>query len=184
MSSVRLFDGGEFIGHRLEGDALDAHRAVLRARHDRVVPGVVIALALVVLAEVGSSALAPVERAAGDRFGDHEQVVEVEGGVPAGVVLAVALGGGLLGAGLEFGEPVKGRGHIRLVADDADLVLHHVLQVVLDVVRVLAALVLVEGREGLGVGVLDLGPVDRRRAMVGSPLGGVLTRELAEHEQV
>ena len=44
----------------------------------------------IVVAEVAAAALLPLERATRDRFRDRQQVVEVECGMPARVVLAMA----------------------------------------------------------------------------------------------
>ena len=44
----------------------------------------------IVVAELAAAALLAQQAGPGDRLGDGQQVVQVEGGVPAGVVLAVA----------------------------------------------------------------------------------------------
>src|SRR5712691_5884689 len=43
-----------------------------------------------VLAEMSATAFAALERRAGDRFGHRQQVVKIQRGVPAGVVLPMA----------------------------------------------------------------------------------------------
>ena len=67
-----------------------------------------LALVGVVLAEVPAPALAAVERGARARLGHRQQVVEVDAGVPAGVVLSVA------------GDP-GGRGTLAQPADRLEL---------------------------------------------------------------
>src|SRR5688572_26204904 len=69
-----------------------------------------------------------------DRFGDREEVAQVECRVPARVVLAPAIRRDLLGLPgerLDFGER---RLHLAFAPNDPDAVLHDPLQLVLDLV--------------------------------------------------
>ena len=93
-----------------------------------------------VVAGVAAAALLALDRRARDRLGDGEHVVQVERQVPAGVVLAVALRRSRVPAapGARRARPAPARSSAS-VADDADQVLHAVLEVGVDGVRVLAA---------------------------------------------
>jgi hypothetical protein len=62
----------------------------------------------------------------------------IEGRVPARVVLPVAENPDLGRPRLELLNALERFPHVRVVADDADVVLHEVLQGVLDLVRPLA----------------------------------------------
>ena len=74
--------------------------------------------------------------------------------------------------------------HLGFLADDADQVLHHVLQVVLDGVGVLAGRAALERRQRPRGGRVDLRLVDRRRAVLLGERRGVLAGALAEDDQV
>jgi hypothetical protein len=79
--------------------------------------------------------------APGDRLRDVSRLCRSSASVPAGVVLAVARTTLTRArALLERSMPSSASQHLVRRADDADEVLHHLLQVVLDRVRVLAAL--------------------------------------------
>ena len=181
MTCFRSSRSGEIVSRRSSGrPACPLAHHVVEGREIRVLVGVV-------LAKVPAAALLPLEGRGGDRLGAGEQAGQIERRVPAGVVLAVADAGDLRRARLQPLDPLDRLPDVGLVAHDADVVLHQVLQLVLNLV----------GRLGVtgGRGPLErrqrhpLGGVDRRRVDVGGAalareLGGVLTGPLAEHQQV
>ena len=138
-----------------------------------------------VLAELRPPALLALDGGRRDGFGDGQQVAEVDRGVPAVVVFAVAADPGAPRARPQALEPVERLAHLRLAAHDADQVLHHVLQVVLDRVRVLAGwrrdrTAPAPRRVAASTCCWSM----RRRLMARRELRGVLAGALAEHEQV
>ncbi len=69
---------------------------------------------------MAAAALAALDGAAGDGLGDGEQVLEIERGVPAGVVFAVAIDGDFRRRLLELLNLLQRAGHFILAAHDAD----------------------------------------------------------------
>src|SRR5579862_7108652 len=136
----------QVIAHRRDGLAGELHRAVDGPLDDRVMAGEGVLLVGEVLAEVAAAGFTPIKGAAGDGLGDAHEVGEIKASMPARVILAVAVDADLGRAGLEARETVEGRGHVLLVADDADLVLHHVLEIVLNAEGIFAPLT-IERRE-------------------------------------
>ncbi len=138
-----------------------------------------------VVAGVAAARLLALQRRLGDALGDHEHVGEVEGEVPAGVVLPVALHAELLGARLELLDLDERLAQLVGLADDPDQALHDVLEVLLDRVGVLAALHL-ERRQRRGGGRLHLLVGDLGRVLPDAV--GVVRRVVAgaapEHQQV
>ena len=94
----------------------------------------------------------PLQRRPGDALAHQQHVRQVQGEVPAGVVLPVALDGQAGDPLLERLDPLERLLHLRRGADDADQVVHRLLQVVLHGVGVLAAVPL-ERRERGAAGV-------------------------------
>ncbi len=115
-------------------------------------------------------------------------MLQVERGMPAGIVLAMAVNGGLVGALPELSEVLQRLLHFAFVADDADERLHHFLQLTLDLVGTLrtgaggrAALERLECLFGRG---LDVSVVDIHGCVFFRKLCRVFTRALAKNEQV
>src|SRR2546425_1496373 len=92
----------------------------------------------IVAARVAAAALGPLAGGAGGRLGDDEQRVQVDRGVPAGVVLSAAGNPHLPRPRLELLEVVERGLQACLVTDDPRVPLHHVLQRGLHRERVLA----------------------------------------------
>ena len=86
---------------------------------------------------MAAAAFFAVERRAGDGFGNGEQMFQVDRRVPAGVVFAMAVNGDLSCAFLKFAQPVQSLHHFVLAPHDADELLHHLLQIMLHLVRAL-----------------------------------------------
>src|SRR5438270_5335307 len=104
--------------------------------------------------------------------------------MPAVVVLAVAINAGTLRSGMQAGNHFESLIHLRLSADDADEFLHLVLQLMLDLVRILARDSTVEGLEcELGSGI-HLGAIDVDGCVLLRENRGVLARSPAENQQV
>src|SRR5262249_8364936 len=137
--------------------SLLAHQVELAGR--RILVGVIVA-------EVRAAAFLALDRAARDGLGAGQKVPQIERRVPAGVVLAIALDADRLGALLETLDGLERAHHLLLAAHDADQVLHHVLQVVLDLERPLGVPAALEGRERILRGSLHLGAVDLARAIL------------------
>src|SRR3989442_15478492 len=135
----------------------------------------------IVAARVAAPALGPLEGRARGRLGDDEQGVQVDGGVPAGVVFAAAGHPHLPRPPfelLELGERVFETG---LVADDPRVALHDRLQCRLHRERILA--VARERLERLAHRLLDFGLRDRGGGVAPFPYP-VLTGAAPEDEQI
>ncbi len=111
----------------------------------------------VVVAGVAAAALAALQRGQGHALGHGQQRAQVEGQVPARVVLAVPLDPHLRRPLLEGGDPLEGALQLALGADDPDQLLHAVLELLLDGVGVDVAVGPLERGQGLALGRLDLG---------------------------
>ena len=106
--------------------------------------------------------------------------------MPAGVVGPIAVHAHARGALAQLGQVLQGQRHLALAADDADHVLHHLLQVVLHPVGFRAAfapLTLERSQRGAGGGI-DLVLVDPARATILDEARGVRAGALAEDQQV
>ena len=138
----------------------------------------------IVVARVPAAALGALQRGLGNALRDAEHVVQVDREVPTGVVLAVPLNGEPARALAQLADCLEGPLHLLRVPDDADELVHRLLQLVLDRVRVLATF----GLEWRQRRLLRGRDVLRSRSGTGRQLarvlGGVLPRSLAEHEQV
>ena len=121
----------------------------------------------VVVAGVAAARLGPLQRGPRHALGDDEHVAQVEREVPAGVELPAALDADLRHPAAQVLQRQQRLLDLLGLADDADQVVHRLLQVGLDRVRVLAALQ-VERRQRrlLGRGHVRLvhGRPGRRRA--------------------
>src|SRR6185437_14506323 len=176
----------QVVGHGAHRHALQFGASVAAAVDFEVhrAPGFVLMGEIV--AEVAAAALLALAAGAGDQLGHGEQAVEIEGGVPAGVVLAVAADAGAGGALAEGGDAGEGLVHLGLGADNAHPILHHLLQLVLHGEGVLAAGAALERRLGAANGGRDL-VGDGGGAGGGRDLGeagGMLAGALAEDQQI
>ena len=120
----------------------------------------------------------------GDRLGDGEQRAQVHRQVPAGVVLLLPSTPVCFARSLYSCELGQRLLQLGLGADDADQVVHRLLQLALDRVRVLGALAL-EVAEHVGGDRVGLGLVDLRlRGDALRVLGSAQARAPPEDEQV
>src|SRR3954452_12146022 len=94
----------------------------------------------VVVAGVSPARLLALERRLRDALGDQEHVAQVDRQVPAGVVAAVARHVQVLRTLLELLDLAERLLQLLTGADDADQVVHRLLELLLDRVRVLGAL--------------------------------------------
>ena len=62
-------------------------------------------------------------------------MLQIDRGVPAGIVFPVAVDGDILGPFPKLMQSVEGAQHLVLAPDNANQVLHHFLQVMLNLVR-------------------------------------------------
>src|SRR5207244_13260623 len=123
------------------------------ARDDVVLPGPGRARLRIVGAAVRAAAFFARERARRDGLGDGQHGFQVSGEVPAGIEEPRAFHPGAREAFLQFADLFEPALQVVLVAEDADGILHVLLQVAVDVVRTLARGAL-EGREQLARGLL------------------------------
>ena len=100
-----LDDLFQFLRHARNRLAAQLHRAIRALLDDDVSPSRPRRFIREIFAEVAAAAFLAVERGAGDGLGDGEEMLEIERGVPAGIIFAVAVNGGLFGAIPEFAEP-------------------------------------------------------------------------------
>src|SRR2546428_2607504 len=136
-----------------------------------------------ILASVAAAALFADQRAARDRFGDADEVLEIEREVPARVVDARA---GHTRAGRASAKPLEsGERFLQLItpADDPDEHLHRVLQLRVDRVRALVAALFALRLHPLRAGV-HLRFVDLRCARAFAVFGRGLAGAASEDEQV
>ena len=121
------------------GSRLDDH-ALGRLADDVVVLAPVVVVGGEVEPAVCAAALAPGQRCARDRLRDDQHVAQVAAEVPARVVgRGTGTGARGRGARLQLLEPADGRAQPGLVAEDADVLLHRVLELVVQPVGVLVA---------------------------------------------
>src|SRR5687767_15847449 len=104
--------------------------------------------------------------------------------MPARVILAVAGDAEARRAGAEVLDPRQRLLHLRLLADDADEVLHGVLQIRLEPIGVLALITGVERAERIARRPLDRRLVDAGRTMFAGKLRSVLAGALPEDDQI
>ena len=104
--------------------------------------------------------------------------------MPSVVVLAMAGDARAPGSFAQVLDRFQCLLHFALHAHDAYQVLHRFLQVVLDLVRILARGAVVERRERGCGGVLHLGFIDLRCAILAREFGSILAGALAEDQQV
>src|SRR5207302_1869205 len=137
----------------------------------------------VILAGVAAAALGTHERAPSDRFAYSDEVLEVEREVPTGVVDA--------GPGDPYARGPRAQSldaherflELALRADDPDELLHRVLKIGLDLVRVFVSRAL--ERRGDPVGICpQLGLVDARGRAALGVVGGRESGAPAEHEEI
>ena len=86
----------------------------------------------------------PHKRCASDGLGHKEQTAEIDGGVPPVVVLAVACDAYVLRPGVQGLNLYQCLLHFCFGANDADQVLHGFLQVILNLVGILAGRAAIE----------------------------------------
>src|SRR3954468_13847618 len=117
----------------------DRHLAALSASDDDVELAVARVLLRKVVTEVATATLLPLERGTRNDLRHRQEILEIERRVPSRIVLAIS-GDGNLGRPLsETPQRVECALHLLFAADDADELLHHRLQIVLDLERALAA---------------------------------------------
>src|SRR5260370_40708538 len=123
------------------------------------------------------------DRGACDGFRDGQQVIQIESGVPARVVFAIAHYENIRSALAETLDTLQGLLHFFLPADDTNFVLHHVLQIVFHLLRTLAAASL-ERFERPPRHLVYLLRIDVRCAMLLGKLGSEFARALAEDQKI
>ena len=130
---------------------------------------------------MSAATLFPLERRTRCRFGDDEQILQVERGVPARVVLTVATHAHARRAscqGLDAGQRLL---HLMLRAHDAHEILHVFLQRLLDLIGAVRRGRALEGRERCFGGRLYLAFVRDRAPLLARELCGVFACPLTEY---
>src|SRR5881397_2460876 len=120
FSTHLLDDLFQFGGHFGKRMTAEGHRAVglfADGEVDLAEAGVFVR---VIVAKMRAPAFFAFDSAASDRFGDDEEIVEIEGGVPAGVVFAMASDADFASAFAKFFNLAKCSLHLVFFADDAD----------------------------------------------------------------
>ena len=111
--------------------------------------------------------------------------MQVDRGMPAGVVHPVALHAHMLRPLLELPEDLQRVRHFLFAPHDSDQLLHPLLQLFLDLIgRLAVARIALERRQRPLPQCLDLFLVNRDRAILLGELGGILAGPLAEDQQV
>src|SRR6267143_3292188 len=167
------------------GDRLASHQhlASRRLANDDVEFSVGRILVRKIIAEVPATTFLSLERATCHDLGHSEQALKIQRCMPPRIVLAVARNGYLLGPLVKSSERVERAAYLTFLAHDADEVLHHRLEIVLDLVRVFAVLP-VEWLERRARDLISLVRIHPRRRLSSGELGGVLPGTFAEDQQV
>ncbi len=141
-----------------------------------------------VVAGVAAAALGAQQRRLGHTFADQQHIAQVDGQVPARIELPVPLHGHVVVAVAQFGELLDGLLQLVFLADDADQIVHGLLQVHVQRVRVLPRAALTgrierchsrfRGRGQIGIG--DLGPGGQLLHIGGRAEPGAAS----EHQQI
>src|SRR5689334_17398543 len=118
----------KFRRHFWNGLAPDMHFASWPLADDDVARTELFVFGRKVVSEMRSPAFFSLERRPSHHFRDSEQVIQVDGRMPAGVVLAIAADANTLGTDLEFSYAFQRFRHFFLRAHNAHQILHHVLQ--------------------------------------------------------
>ena len=111
-------------------------------------------LVRIIFPKLRAAAFFSFQRCARDCFGNGQQILQVERGVPAGVELTMSDNASAIRALPQLLQVLQRSLHFAFVAHDADLVLHHLLQVFLHSVRIFAG-ALLEWRNRLARYVVD-----------------------------
>ena len=161
-------------GHRRQRLAVDLHRAVRSLVDHEIERAVRRILLRIVVAEMRAAAFLALQGRERDGFGNREQIVQIERGVPAGIVFAIAADAHFAGALFQLRDPFQRALQLILAADDAHQILHQVLQIVLHLIR--AFPLPLEGLERLAA---PLHPPARWSMLPGSVIFRELRRKLA-----
>src|SRR5437763_9223109 len=130
-----------------------------------------------------SAAFLSLQRRPGHHFRYGEQVVQVDGRMPAGVVFAMATDAGTRGAELKFLNALKRLKHFFLLANDTHQVLHHVLESMLNRIRSFGSIAL-ERRQRVLFSRSNFLRMDDPEGGCPRVAGSVLTRAFSENEQL
>src|SRR5262249_7382294 len=137
------------------------------------------------LAELCTATLLSLDSSPSNGLGNSEEALEIERGVPAGIVFPVARHTRAAGPLSQCGNAFQGSQHLVLPAHDASQGLHHFLQVMLKLVRPLSGGdTVLERLERVACGMLCLAGVDLSRAFVGGEGRGIAAGALTENKEV
>src|SRR5215469_5483971 len=139
--------GGQLIRHRRQRTLFDHHFASASPPDDDVVLAPLRFLLGEVFTELRPAAFLAEKSGTGDRFGHDDHVLNVDRRVPAVVVLTVAANTGALSARAQLIDILKRPLHFALDADNADEILHRLLQVVLHQVGIFGGRAALERRQ-------------------------------------
>src|ERR1700739_1584532 len=174
----------QLIRHRRKCALLDLHLTVCAATDDDVVLSPLRVLVGEVFAELRAPAFFSQQRSAGNRFRHDHHVSDIDRRVPAVVILALACYACSLYPRALLPDRVKRLLHFTLDADNPNEILHSFLQIVLDLIWVLAGMTAVKGSKGCCCRGLKLRLVDRYRAVSIGEFCGKAPRALSEYDEV
>src|SRR6516165_8528696 len=110
--------------------------------------------------------------------------MEVEGSMPTGVVLSMAGDANARRSRAQVLQLVESASHLPFCPHDADEVLHHFLQRILDLVRPFAMSPAFERVERSARGVVHLLEIDMAGLLILGVFRGEFARPFAKHEEI
>src|SRR2546423_3573779 len=137
-----------------------------------------------VVTEVAAAAFLALECSAGDDLRYRQQVLQIKGGVPPRIVLPVSSNRHLPRALTQRFESFQCATDLFLAAHDADQLLHHSLQIVLDLVGALFAALPIERLQCGSHDLVSLLGVCSRCCLPSRVFGGVFARAHSEYQQI
>src|SRR5205085_5252525 len=137
-----------------------------------------------VVTEVPAATFLSLERSTGHDLGYRQQVLQIEGGVPSRIVLSVSGDRNLPRPPTQPSQSFQGATNLLLPSHDSNLLLHHLLQIVLDLVWPFLPALSIERLERAPNNVVGLLCIDSRCRLSSRIFGCVFARSHAEHQQV
>src|SRR2546430_417371 len=130
-----------------------------------------------------SPAFFSLQRRPGHHFRYGEQVVQVDGRMPAGVVFAMATDAGTRGTELKFLNALKRLKHFFFLANDTHQILHHVLESMLNRIRSFGSIAL-ERRQRVLFSRSNFIRMDDPEGVFPGVAGSVLTGSFSKNQQI
>src|SRR5690348_11317595 len=169
--------------HFWNGLAPDLHFASWSLTDHDIARTELVVLGGKVITEMRSPAFFSLERRPSHHFRDSEQVIQVDGRMPAGVVFAITSYANAFATDLEFSYAFQRLRHFFFRANDAHQVLHHVLQSVLNRIGPFATIML-EGFQRLFFCGGNFVSIDGAEGALLGVGGSVLASAFSENQQI